>query len=448
MNTRFFLTRKHSGTRLAAGLTAALAVAALAGRAPADPPYSMAPPIQSSIDQNGDAVSGSASQDSVFNWAEVPQNQQVPIRRAVFDQGGYQLYDTAGETIVIPFASQNLYVMKFGLSDNGSTYFVNTGDVPILYLPRGGSLENISVPGARWYPFPDDFSPAQPVFLGIAPSYPEFIHMGWYPDMYAYGGYYGRHSFLEGGIFLPTIGLEFVIGGRSYGGWEPYHRYYDYHPAPYRVTVINNNVYRGSSRHDDVFRGLGYRGADANRGFDGGHGFGGDRGFSGQHSYGNGHTFGSNGPQFSGGTHQSWAHRTFSGAHNYSSIGTSHSDAGRSSGGEHVFQGGQGGGRVENRRLGGGNSSFGGMSRSDSSQSRPAFTGGDQRASFGGSQRQPSFSGGEGSRPAFSGGDRGSRPTFNGGDRQRSSSSDNGRHGSSGGGNRSSRDSGGHDSRR
>ncbi len=419
MNTNLsFKNKKQFGTCF----TAMLTVAVLAGRAAADPPLTMAPPIQSSVSQAADDYSGDASRDSVFNWAEVPQNQQVPIRRAVFDQGGYQLYDSAGETIVVPFANQNLYVMKFALSNNGDTYFVNTGDAPVLYLPQGGSLENASVPGARWYPFPRDFHPAQPVFLGIAPSYPEFIDMGWYPDMYAYGGYYGHRAFVSGGIFLPTIGLEFVIGGRSYDGWRPYHHYYDYHPAPYRVTIVNNNIYHASNRRDNNFYGAGHR-EYAGQSFRG-------HSFSGHQYRGSGPSFG-NSPQFSG-QHSAWTHRTFSGVRDFENNQTSHTDTGRSFGGNHAFQGVRSG-NTAGHGYDQGQRHFDGTARQNDLQNRPAFS----------NNSRPAFSGGS-SRPSF-GGD---QPSFSGGDRHRPSSSDSGRHGSSGRGGRSSSRDDGHGSRR
>ena len=80
------------------------------------PPVMLAPPATPvTIAQPTDGAPGQAA--GVYNWTDVPVNQQVPISRAVFDQGGYQLYSPQG-TIVVPFANQNLYVMKFGQSPN------------------------------------------------------------------------------------------------------------------------------------------------------------------------------------------------------------------------------------------------------------------------------------------------------------------------------------------
>lgn len=235
--------RKSHKLGFTVGAIGAAALLSLASAAIADEPLAMAPPIQpdSSLSQSID--SGAATADSVFDWSEVPQNQQVPISRAVFDQGGYQLYDTSGETIVIPFTNNNLYVMKFAVSDNDTMYFINTGTVPVLYVPDNGYLENESVPGAKWYPFTPDFQPATPVFLGCAPSWNDFVDMGWYPDMCSYGGYWCDGPIIQVGAVFPSVGLFFEIGGRHFDGWQPYHRYYDENPAPYNVTIVNRNVY-------------------------------------------------------------------------------------------------------------------------------------------------------------------------------------------------------------
>src|SRR5439155_25986868 len=110
-------------------------------------PVAMAPPI-------APPAAAAPGSGGVFDWRQVPQGQQVPITRAVFDQGGYQIYAASGEAIAVPFENQNLYAMKFGRSNSGTTYFVNQGDAPILYLRNGDSLENASAQGARWYPIP------------------------------------------------------------------------------------------------------------------------------------------------------------------------------------------------------------------------------------------------------------------------------------------------------
>ena len=146
------------------------------------------------------------SRDTVFQWTEIPQDQQVTLTRAVFDQSGYQLYDAVGETIIVPFTGHNLYVMKFGRSGNGRLYFVNDGGTPTLYVPKNGYLENATAAGARWYPFSKDFHPEHPVYLGVAPSYSGFVGMGWYPGMYAFGGYWSSTAFISGGVFGPSAG--------------------------------------------------------------------------------------------------------------------------------------------------------------------------------------------------------------------------------------------------
>ena len=214
-----------------AGLLSATAIAYC------DEPLSMAPPVQ------GDSSAPQAASSSVFNWQEIPENQNVSIQRAVFDRGGYQLFDTVGETIVVPFTNDNLYVMKFAVSSDGSTYFVNTGTTPVLYLPEDGYLENAAADNAHWYPFTREWHPETPVFIGIAPSWHDYLEMGWYPGMVCYGGYWCGGPFVSVGAVFPTFGLFFQIGGAHYGGWGSYWNYCSFHPAPYRVTIVNQNVY-------------------------------------------------------------------------------------------------------------------------------------------------------------------------------------------------------------
>jgi hypothetical protein len=393
----------------------ALGLLFLTSAAFADDPLSMAPPISSAETQSADGATVNASPDTVFNWAEVPQNQQVPIKRAVFDQGGYQLYDSQGETIVVPFTNQNLYVMKFGRSDNGSFYFVNEGSAPVLYVPDNGYLENATVPGAHWYPFSGEFHSSHPVFVGIAPSWHEYVEMGWYPGMYCRGGYWGETSFIGGGIFLPTVGLFFVIGGHHYYGWNHYHDYYFDHPAPYRTEYFHRDVYRWADRHHED--GRYFAGADHRAG--------------GYHSFGNGRIFG--GGHEAGGDHSYYTHRSFGGV-------ARSNDSGHAVTGGHVFRGSGpvsadgghsfGGGRTyssDSRRTYGDSHVFGGIRPSDNSHSV------DSPRTFGGGRDTRSFHGGDTRSESGSAG-----RTFGGGAR---SSNQGGR--SNGGGDHSSRSSGG-----
>jgi len=358
-----------------------------------DDPLSMAPPVDSNYSQGTEQVAAvndtTAAPDSVFNWTEIPQNQQVPITRAVFDKGGYQLYDTVGETIVVPFSNQNLYVMKFGQSTTGSMYFVNDGSVPILYVPRDGYLENAAASGARWYPFSQDFHPAEPVFLGCAPSWPEYVDMGWYPGMVIYGGYYGHTSFIAGGLFLPTIGLSIFIGGHPYYGWHEYRDYYHFHPAPYHERIVNRNYYNFSGRGYSAgreFRGTGHP-------------------YAAHSTYGSGHTFG-------GGTagHTYYAHRTFHGAGNLSgsTVRTYNSEPSTFGGGAHTFRGASSGSVAEHSYNRGSVAASGGY--------RSSGSGGYTRGGSGSahsSSGDHSFHGGGGSDHGGGGGDHGG-----GGDRR------------------------------
>jgi hypothetical protein len=213
-----------------------------------DDSYALAPPVSSStVTPDSDAPSSPISAGTVFNWHEVPTNQEVPINRAVFDQGGYQLYDTVGETIIVPFTNNNLYVMKFGVSTNGTTYFVNIGDAPVLYLPQDGYLENATVAGAKWYPFTQKFAPSDPVYLGVAPNWDDYVDTGWYPDMSCYGGYWCDSPL---GVFEPCVGLSIVCGGHSFIGWGAYCDFLIGSPAPFFVGFYNHGIYHyGSSRY-------------------------------------------------------------------------------------------------------------------------------------------------------------------------------------------------------
>ncbi len=188
--------------------------------------------------------SGSAAQ--VYAWQDVPQGQEVPITRATFDQGGYQIFAASGETIVVPFVNQNLYAMKFGRSTRGESYFVNQGDAPTLYLANGGFLENAAAQNARWYPIPESYGYTRPIYVTVAPSYSEFAAMGWYPGMNYYGGmwgYYPHSSF----VWMP--GFYIGIGGSRYTTYTSYHSYYIHTPGYVRTTVVHTYYpARGTNR--------------------------------------------------------------------------------------------------------------------------------------------------------------------------------------------------------
>jgi hypothetical protein len=230
-------------------ITGGLAVAGLllstAGAYSDDDVVTMAPPIQPAVTQSASNGLANPSLDTVFNWSEIPQNQEVPITRAVFDQGGYQLYDTVGETVVVPFTDQNLYIMKFGLSKTGDMYFVNDNGVPVLYVPKDGYLENATVSGAKWYPFSADFQPSEPVYMGIAPNWPDYVDMGWYPDMNCYGGYWC--SYPGDSFIVATVGFVFIIGGHDYYGWHQFHDYCLDHRPPFHTTFRDRDVYQWAS---------------------------------------------------------------------------------------------------------------------------------------------------------------------------------------------------------
>ena len=187
----------------------------------------MAPPVTAN---NGQGT-------GVYQWQDVPANQQVPIIRATFDQGGYQIFAQSGETIVVPFVNNNLYVMKFGRT-NGGNYFVNENGVPVLYLQPGQGLSNAAAQGAMWYPIPQNYAYSAPVYVALAPSWAEYTSMGWYPGMTYYGGMWGYSPYSH---FAWMPGFYINVGGRRYADYGAYHSYYVSTPGYVRTSVVYNN---------------------------------------------------------------------------------------------------------------------------------------------------------------------------------------------------------------
>jgi hypothetical protein len=189
-----------------------------------------APPPPATVAQN----------NQVWDWHDVPKGQKIPINRGVFDQGGYQLYAKTGETIVVPFENQNMYVLKFGQT-SGETHFIVENDAPTLYLRNGEFLENASAQGAKWYPFSQNHSYERPVYIGIAPSWADYLAMGWYAGMIYHGGYWGYRPWYPGFMgYSPMVGLNINIGGRGYD-WGGYRDYYRSNPRNrYNVRNVYN----------------------------------------------------------------------------------------------------------------------------------------------------------------------------------------------------------------
>ncbi len=243
---------------------------------PRTQPAPMAPPVAQSAPMNGNMNGGmngnmnggmnggmggnmpvSNQRGGVYNWQDVPVNQQVGIQSAQFDQGGYQLITDSGDTIVVPFANQNLYVMKFGRT-NGQPYFVNEGGAPTLYLSQNFGLANANAQGALWYPIPANYNYTRPMYVGLAPTWSDYMGMGWYPGMRMYGGMYGYNP----GSFVWMPGFNINIGGSPYYGWNSYHSYYMGHPGYYRPSVVYNN-YNTAPRGTGSYR---YTGSYGNNG--------------------------------------------------------------------------------------------------------------------------------------------------------------------------------------
>lgn len=376
-------------------LTALAGMALVGGCGQTQQPVMMSPPMsasQPSYNNNGGNGNGSMSNGSgqVYNWTEVPTGRQESITRAVFDQGGYQLSSPDG-TIVVPFANQNMNVMKFGQSTTGSMYFVNDGQVPTLYVPPGMGLQNASAQGgqpATWYPFSQNYAYSQPVYVAPAPSWPAFVGMGWYPGMTYYGGYWGYSPF---SMIGPMVGLHFLIGGSPYYGWNSYHNYYMSNPVGrYNTRVVNRTVYNSAMRNSS----FGNRSFGSNRSFGGG-----SFGNRSTGSFGGGRSFGGSGfgsrpsGSFGGGSR---------------SFGTSTRPSGGSFGSGASGYGGSFGSR---RPFGSGGSSFGGGGGSFGSRPSGGMSGGGSFGggrSFGGSSfgGGRSFGGGSFGGGSFGGGGR------------------------------------------
>lgn len=199
-----------------------------------DDSYYLAPPV---------ATNPSTSADP-FDWHNVPMNERVNIVNATFDQGGYQLYDDVNEVILVPFTDQNLYVMKFARTYSSQMSFENVNGVPTLFIPRGGSLQNATLSSARWYPFSDDFQPTTPVYIGIAPSWNDYVAMGWYPGMAVYTGYWRYDAWSDGCTLTSPANYVVIINESRFVGWGPFHRSWIDRPAPYHMAIFHPEFYR------------------------------------------------------------------------------------------------------------------------------------------------------------------------------------------------------------
>ena len=357
-------------------------------------PIATAPPIANGGYNNqaqmGGQQPGSAG---VYQWQDVPVGQQVPVQRAVFDQGGYQIFASTGETIVVPFVNQNLYAMKFGQT-SGNPYFVNEGSAPVLYLTPGMGLENAAAQGARWYPFANNFAYQQPVYVGIAPSWSDYTRMGWYPGMSYYGGMWGYNPYRV--AWMP--GFYISIGGHRYSDYGGYRSYYTTHTnyVPLGRTFNYSTRTTGSFTAGRTNSGFGSRnnstGSFGSGRTTGRSGFGSSTGTTG--SFGSGRT--STG--FGSGS---------SGRNSFGSGGTSSTFGSGSATGRSSFGSGSSTGTS-------GRSSFGGSSPGVSNTPRPSGS------SFGGgrsSSSGSSFGGGRSSGSSFGGG-RSSGSSFGGGRRR------------------------------
>ncbi len=355
-------------------------------------PVTMAPPVAANpgyaAPQGGyaappGAMAANAPADGVFQWQDVPANQEVPIIRATFDQGGYQIFAQSGETIVVPFVNNNLYVMKFGRT-SGQSYFRNENGVPTLYLRPGEGLENAAAQGARWYPIPQDYAYSQPMYVSLAPTWNDYVGMGWYPGMTYYGGMWGYSPYSH---FAWMPGWYINVGGRRYNEYHSYYNYYRSTPGYVRTGVYYHNYNAPRSVVGRTFGSSGTTGSFGSRRTGGT--FGNSTGSTG--SFGSGRTSGGYNSGF--GSRPSTSTGSFGSGRSTGSMSSSPSTfgSGRTGG---SFSGGSSGisntPRSGSSSFGGGrtsgSSSFGGGRSSGSS----SFGGGSGRSSgsFGGGRRR------------------------------------------------------------
>ena len=183
-------------------------------------------------------ASGAAADRNVYNWRSAPPGAKINITRVVFDLNGYQLYGPDNVTIVVPFASQNFNVMKFGRSTTGQTYFVNDDTAPILCLTGDFALENAAVQDARWYPLTPKFAIEQPVYVNFAGTWEQFVGMGWYPATKVHGGSWGL---LPNAHYAMMTGYGIQTGERFYTTFDAYYLHYIQTPGYAQMRAVYNN---------------------------------------------------------------------------------------------------------------------------------------------------------------------------------------------------------------
>lgn len=179
-----------------------------------------------------------------YQWYEAPANREIAVKQVLLDGDGYQITDQAGETIEVSFLTNNLFLLQMAVSSDHQMRFVNTGSNPLLYLPKDAYIlalpfnERISdhpidlvQNGARWYPF-KSFAPAQPVFMGPAPTWGGFVNSFWFTRMVIEGGFYTTVPFAKGVTVSQTPDLAYIVDGHPYKSWAGFESYCMLHPEP------------------------------------------------------------------------------------------------------------------------------------------------------------------------------------------------------------------------
>ena len=198
--------------------------------APPTTPVTISQPISRS-DYDMRARTG-GGKHRAYNWTEVPAGSRCQFSAPSLTRAAISSIQPQG-TIVVPFANQNLYVMKFGQSYNGGMYFINNGQYPTFYLPAGRRTSTMQPSRERTGTRSRKTMPIRSLYMSVLRQVGPHSR-GWAgipacPTTAATG------ATVPYSMIGPMVGLHFLIGGSPYYGWNSYHSYY-YSGHPYGAS--------------------------------------------------------------------------------------------------------------------------------------------------------------------------------------------------------------------
>jgi len=219
--------------------------------APPAPAAATAPDDQGASGQVETGQTGQTAEPDVRAWQSMTQGEKVPLEHGLIDQNGYRFVSTTGTTIVVPFTGNNLSVVQFGRAEGDTSYFVNAGASPVVYLSQEAYLENPAVDDARWYPLPGAFPITDPVYVAPAPNWNAYAAMGWYPGMVVYGGAWRATPVAPQ---APTQGYAVVVNGETLQTWAAYRAYFRTHTGYAQSRAVRYPVQQGGPFGTGGFR--------------------------------------------------------------------------------------------------------------------------------------------------------------------------------------------------